>query len=378
MWRPGRIDAERRIVRDLSAQTEDVRFVLPKVVLEYVQGDDLSTPPSFRLKAWGDVGFGSTSDLAAGEVVRMEPPIAAHSDGRVGFGVGEALVDLSPDSTPPDILARYGTDEGFQGVFVSSARLYYADKDKDLAIHAAVDDLLVSLSGQVSFGASVDLIGPESTLEVRVRIYDGGREVTVTPGKKVPPSTAFTGGRATATSAAVAQLEIEGGVPPLTVDLMVDGGANRWDAAARQATLAGVTAGEHDLLLTVLDSAPTAERQSHVETIKLVVTPAAGATAPGGAPADRLPAVGDLPAISSPRCPALRPGTRLCTPVPRAARSSASAWSALAIPRSLRAVRSCPAESATSSSTCGEQHALHRRRRPDPRGAAPLPPAVLV
>lgn len=68
----------------------------------------------------------------------MEPPIAVHRDGRVGFGLGAVVVDLDPNNTPPEILQFFGTDESFQGIYVQSARLYYADQGKDLAINASV------------------------------------------------------------------------------------------------------------------------------------------------------------------------------------------------------------------------------------------------
>src|SRR5262249_23719145 len=150
-------------VRDNAIQGP-VRIVVPKVVIAYEQTDDFQSPPALSLSSWGGGGFDAPTTLLAGGWVRGGAPPAVPRDGRVGFGLGAVIADLDPNNTPAEILQFFGVDDAFQGFYVQSARLYYADEGKDLAIDVGVKDLLVSFAGQVSFDASVDVIGPQTTL----------------------------------------------------------------------------------------------------------------------------------------------------------------------------------------------------------------------
>lgn len=298
-WKPGKLNADHRIVRDASIPGP-TRIVLPKAVLAYEQTDDFQSPPSFSIVSWGGGGFDAPTELLAGELVRMEPPIAAHRDGRVGFGLGAVVVDLDPNNTPLEILQFFGTDESFQGIYVQSARLYYADEGKDLAINASVKDLLISFAGEVSFDASVDLIGPERTLSAALVVIDQGKNVPVSPGKKQPaPSSLISGGKVKTTTAAQIQVDVIGGVPPITISVKADLGAERYDATTGTVNISTLTPGEHTLALHVQDSAPGTDAQSYDEDVELTLVAAPAATAVAGAPADRPAQPGDLPQITA-------------------------------------------------------------------------------
>ena len=52
-WIPGKVGADFRVIPDPEHANEDVRFLLPKMVFEYEQGDDFNNAPTFRLKSWG-------------------------------------------------------------------------------------------------------------------------------------------------------------------------------------------------------------------------------------------------------------------------------------------------------------------------------------
>ena len=298
-WRPGLLDADHRISRDATS-FEPVRIVLPRIALSYEQTDDFQSPPALRLVSWGGGGFDAPTELLAGELVRMEPPIAAHRSGRLGFGLGAVIVDLDPDNTPPEILQFFGTDESFEGIYVQSARLYYADQGKDIAVNAAVKDLLVSFEGVVSFDASVDLIGPQSTLSAALVVVDGGANVPVSPGATIPPNTLVTGGKVKASTAARVQLQVTGGVPPVTVSVKDEGDTERFDTATGTVTVSALASGEHTLQIAVTDSGPGTSQQTYSEDVGLTLVAASttGATPPG-APADRRAEPGDLPAITT-------------------------------------------------------------------------------
>jgi hypothetical protein len=221
-WVPGEVGPDRRVVRKTPAagEPDDVRFLLPKMVLIYEQEDDFTRPPSFRVGSWGSSGFDAATDLRQGELARMDPPLALHTSGRFAFGVDQVLLDLSPDHTPPEILAFFGTDEGFEGIFVKSARVFYDDKDKDFAINVGVNDVLVSFAGEVSLEAAVDFLGAATTFKVRVRLFQGAEEIDYTDGAPVQGNPLeVAGGLATVDEGAVVQVEITGGVPPIDVSV---------------------------------------------------------------------------------------------------------------------------------------------------------------
>lgn len=312
-WIPGEMGANHRIVARqlLPTDASDVRFLLPKVVLVYEQGDDLTSPPSFRIDSWGNSGFDAPADLSEGEIVRMEPPIALHRSGRFAFGVDEVLLDLSPDHTPAEILSFFGTDENFEGIYVKSARVYYADENKDFAINVGVKDVLISFAGEVSLEAQIDFLGPETTLNVGVKFIEGNRDVPYTRGKPRPGQSPrfLQDGRATILNTGVVQLEIAGGIPPYTVSVKFEPQTGPqeelWSTTTRQALISPGApaslrpAGTDTIVVSVTDDGPAASAQNWLEEIELIVreaqTPAA---LQNGMPADRLPDVGALPAAT--------------------------------------------------------------------------------
>jgi len=301
-WLPGTLDSGRRIVKDASV-TDPVRLVLPKPVFVYEMGDDsLSTPPTFALASWGGGGFAAPSTLAAGELVRMEPPIAVYKDGKIGFGLGAVVVDLDPDHTPPEILRFFGTDESFTGLYVQSARIYVSDVHKGYGFHVGVQDLLISFDGEVSFEVSADVLGPEVTLSAQLVVSDQGRPVEVDAGERTGASTTTAtvveGGSFTASTAALVQVEVTGGQPPHTVVVTPDaGGSPRFDPAAGRVKVDDLAVGDRTLTVRVSDSSG----QSYTETVIMHVTAApptpTAATAAGSA-ADRPRQQGDLPPLT--------------------------------------------------------------------------------
>ena len=309
-WVPGEVGDNFRIVRstDPAFANRDVKFVLPKIVLEYEQGDDLSVAPLFRLKSWGSSGFDAAHDLAQGELVRMEPPIALHESGRWAFGVDQVLIDLSEDHTPPEILQFFGTDEAFKGLYIKSARLYYANTGTDFGLNIGLNDLLISFAGEVSLEASVDLLMslPLSGFNVDVRFYVGSQRIDYTRGTETSSggATTVTGGRATVSQTAVAQLDIRGGFPEYTISATIDG-TEVWDGTRRDARISPdmpatlQTVGEHTLVVDVTDSAPTPHHFTHTITLTVVAAetevPAADRD---GSELDRAPEEGDRQAAT--------------------------------------------------------------------------------
>jgi hypothetical protein len=118
-WVPGKKREDGWIVRDEHYAKSEVKLVLPRITLEYEQvegAEGNGFPPNinFRMKSWGQSGFEAPSDLRVGEMARMEPPLALHTSGSIALGMEEVVIDVSPDSTPADLKARFGVDDSFR------------------------------------------------------------------------------------------------------------------------------------------------------------------------------------------------------------------------------------------------------------------------
>jgi hypothetical protein len=294
-WLPATMNAEHRVIPDPARTSDDVAFLLPKVTFVYEQGDDLTRPPTFELASWGSSGFDAPHDLAAGEVVRMEPPLAIHESGRVGFGVGQVVLDLSENSTPPEILRFFGVDEGFKGIYVRSARVFWSDKDKGWAVNVGVEDVLISFAGQVSLEASLDVIGPAARMSASVHLYEGPAEIPYLKGTVTAPIVA---GQATILNTGVVHVHVAGGIPPYTVNVLL-GSEELWNATTGQAPISPGGASalrapvRETLRVSVADSGlatgTPATRQVYREDIDLVVRGVGQAGPRDGAPADHPP-----------------------------------------------------------------------------------------
>lgn len=292
-WLPGQVDADFRVVPRTDLPNNDVKIVLPKVVLVYEQGDDLGVPPRFGLQSWGNGGFDAAHDLAVGELVRMEPAIALHRSGRFGFSVEQIVLDLSPDHTPPEILAFFGTDEAFEGLFVKQLRVFWSDKDKGWAFNFAVRDALISFKGEVSLEASLDILGPKSVLTAETHFFEGTRDVPFTAGSpQGGDEHHLVGGQATVLNTGFVQVHLIGGTPPLTTSVKLDG-VEIWDPATRRAPLSPApnnlrAAGSYALVVHVEDAGQGADKKTFTQEIALTLRAAsAPAAEPDGLPADR-------------------------------------------------------------------------------------------
>jgi hypothetical protein len=288
-WRPGKLSPNGRVVEDPERSAEAVKFLLPSVAFVYEQADQGNSPLSFRVKSWGNPGFDAPSDLAAGEVVRMDPPIAISDSGRWGFGVDQVLVDLSPDHTPPEILQFYGADDAFEGIYLKEARFFYGDSDKDFAVNLSVRDVLISTSGEISLEGSVDLLfGPGAELRVETHLFEGKNKVEHKGSSDSQP--------VRLSRSAVAQLTITGGVPPHTVSMKLDG-EEIFDPATGQASIAGAIAAatalpkKSSLTVKVTDATPGADQQSVEQQIHLQIVKEGINDDSDGATSDKIPKV---------------------------------------------------------------------------------------
>jgi hypothetical protein len=296
-WVPGLFDSTYHVVRDSTAQTNDVKIALPKMLFRYEQVEDFSQAPTFTLDSWGNSGFDAPSDLAEGELVSMDPPLAMHTSGRVAFSVQDIALDLSPNNTPPEILSHFGTGDDFEGVYIKALQFYYSDKDKDFAFNIAVRDALISFKGEVWLEAELDLMwdpaqSPNTALSVTPRFLVANQPIQFNAGTAVSghPDT-FQGGSVSASGDVHVQLNVSGGIPPYhyDVEFTPDGGGSPvglWDDAQNQGHFPTPPAASETgtLVITVTDST-TPTPLTYTNTLALTVT-AAGAGPPNGTPSD--------------------------------------------------------------------------------------------
>jgi len=240
-WRPAKV-INGRIFEDQDAESKDVKIVLPKIIFQYEKDDRFLQGHRFEVKSWGNSGFDAPADLRGGEVIRMEPAIAISKNGKYGFGLDQILLDLSKDSTPPEILEFFGTDESFQGVFIKNVRFFYTRGDNDFAFGIGIKDMLINFAGEVSFDASVDFFGTTfGKDDVELYFFDrDGVEKEYEKGKESiqPKLTEVKGSKAVIPRDGKLQVVVQGGSPPYVTnieyreELVNTGGENTWDLHA--------------------------------------------------------------------------------------------------------------------------------------------------
>jgi hypothetical protein len=294
-WVPGTMDSNFHVVQDTTAPSTDVKIALPKMLFRYEQVEDFTQAPTFTLDSWGSSGFDAPSDLAEGELVTMDPPLAMHTSGRVAFGVQDIALDLSQNNSPPEILSHFGTGDDFEGVYIKALQFYYSDSDKDFAFNVAVRDALISFKGEVWLEAELDLMwdpahSPHTALSVTPKFLVANQPIAFNAGTADPatPNT-VQGGSVTAAANVFLQLTVSGGTPPYSYDVAftpAGGGAPvaMWDTSQNQAHFPTppTTAETGTLVITVHDASSTP--LVFTDTLAMTVTPPADAT--NGTPAD--------------------------------------------------------------------------------------------
>ena len=286
-WRPA-IFADHRLVIDPADPTGDVRFILPRVTFQYQQAQDPLATPNFILKSWGQ-GFDGSTDLLVGELVRMEPPLCIHEGGRIGFGIDGVLLDLSPNSTPPEILAHFGVGDDWTGLYIRSLRVYAAVSAAELAFTLSVRDAVIGFNGDVSLEARLDVVNTEA-FSLQVLLFDADRRIAYVAGDPDDDPDKVIPGHGQAPPEATIQVIPIGGVGPFTITVTLGVGQTQvtlpWDDNLGQTSLPKGFASEELLIVKLADSKGKLIYQ------KIWLSPPAKALPAGpGKPPARPPAV---------------------------------------------------------------------------------------
>jgi large repetitive protein len=133
-----------------------VRLTLPRIRLRISQESTIDAPARMEILSLGVAGLDDPiEDLGVLQAITMEPPYAFIGPGRVvGLGFRSAVLDLSDGATPPDVLAQFGFDEAWTGVYFPEIRLFVAPQGAEgLAVNVGVQNLLLGI------GASSGITG---------------------------------------------------------------------------------------------------------------------------------------------------------------------------------------------------------------------------
>ena len=205
-------------------QNEKVKFTLPRIKFRLSQGPLNGDPLLATLLSAGASGLDDPGDLAVAELIKMEPPYAFIGSSQVvGFGFRSGTLDLSDQSTPPDVLSQFGFDESWTGLYLPEIRIFIAPHGaRDFAVDAGVENLLIGIGASSGVTGDFQLqvldqgAGP---LKLGARFYDGDQR-----GYGIVR---------TSDNSATVQLpdhsrvvvDVEGGRTPITTTIAIDGGA---------------------------------------------------------------------------------------------------------------------------------------------------------
>ena len=162
---------------DPDPDFDAVRLTLPKLKARITQPSTLNGQTTFELLSLGAAGLDDPGgDLAVAQAVAMDPPYAFIGPGEVvGFAFRTAYLDLSDRSTPPDVLAQFGFDEEWKGVYFPDIRLFVSPRGaKGLAGSGGVKNLLLGIgdSAGVTGDFELDFINQGGgALQVGARFY---------------------------------------------------------------------------------------------------------------------------------------------------------------------------------------------------------------
>jgi large repetitive protein len=222
---PARLAADGRLEPDPTI--EDVRIKLPKIAIS-VTRDNKAFSADADFDGWGVTGLDDELDTAAGELISMVPPLALHESGVFGFGLEKAVLDLSADHTPPEILELFGTDQDFKGLWLPHVRIFVAPKGATgLSFDLRANDLLIDFRQGVSGEFTAEVINSfDGKVVVQPRFYEGERQILPVRGYNLPGdprSTTIRGSRASVAADGELQLAINGGHAPYTITVTRDG-----------------------------------------------------------------------------------------------------------------------------------------------------------
>jgi len=150
-----------------------VKISLPRVLLILTQDSAETTNFDVRVGSFGAETLDDT-DPAIANLLRMNPPYALFPSEQVGFGFRKAILDLSDDRTPPELLDLFGVGENWQGIYLPEIRFFASSqRSAGVAFNIGAREMLIGLDPTPGIWGefSVDLDFQGDALRVGLRLY---------------------------------------------------------------------------------------------------------------------------------------------------------------------------------------------------------------
>ena len=155
---PAKMDDRGLLIRD--EDLKEVAVTLPRLRFRLAHGNPLDSQLSFRLVSAGASGLDDPADIRVADLIEMQPPYAFLGDKKdevFGIGFRRAVLDLSNETTPPEVIEKFGFGDDWGGLYLPELRIFFAPDWKNLAFQAGVTDLLVGLNGSDGVSGDFDL-----------------------------------------------------------------------------------------------------------------------------------------------------------------------------------------------------------------------------
>ncbi|RYY57439.1 MAG: hypothetical protein EOO09_02395 [Chitinophagaceae bacterium] len=154
-----------------------VRISIPDFLITITQDSAEETTVDSGFSTFVDSFDQSDDDV--NYLPEMTPAYALFPGEQFGFGYRKGILDLSADSTPPDLLEKFGLGDDWKGIYLPEA-LFFASTQKSagVAFNVMAKELMIGFAptngiwGDIS--ADIDFLGEE--LKASVRFYNKKRK----------------------------------------------------------------------------------------------------------------------------------------------------------------------------------------------------------
>ncbi len=273
---------------------KEVSLKLPRLRFRLSHGNQLNSQLGFELVSAGATGLDDPGDIGEAELIAMEPPYAfvgGPTDRVVGFGFRKAVLDLSNDSTPPEVVAKFGFGDDWGGLYLPEARIFIAPNGaQDLAIEAGVRDLLIGFGGSAGISGDFELAVIDQghgALVLSARFFDADNKAYGI--ERLSDTT----GRITVPAQTRMVIDVQGGLPPYTTSLTIGAGAAQ---SGRVFNVDLSATPQATLVIGARDTSAGTPKTATLTIQAQLGAPSQTLPAPGGGPAPALPATADTAA----------------------------------------------------------------------------------